>query len=443
MTAKTLPADSCLLDITNGALLVSCGNAVFCKIPAHKVPAVRDSLTNGLTVRGLDPLLVTSLEKHGFFDAPRPREKQFPVVQMQLTNECNLKCEYCCTNSAKKRTSELTYGEWKEVLEEVRNHLGSGAPVAFLGGEPLLTPFASDLLAHAVALGLNVTVFSNAIPLQGDPRMCERIAGLTRDGLVLRVSFAGTDATFCDEISNSNRFLDAFAALESLYARGGQAKVDLMLMPQNAEATASDLHEFKKRLPDGCTVTLGVLYASGRETGEHLFSRRAALEEALTRIAFESGVAIRGTKASPTTFWRDGCDCAVGLNLHVRSDGALFSCFKMEEQVAHISQRGIGEALESIKRNPAPASGLKTCRDCPLNTICGGGCRSENFLYTGTGEPLCGPWRVRVTSELLAEDMTDAINWSVPQLFNEAKFRGLDGGAELPNLRLSRHCVDV
>ena len=216
-----------------------------------------------------------------------------------------------------------------------------------------------------------------------------------------------------------------------------------MLMPQNARDTALALRRLKKRLPRDFKVSLGILYPSGREKGEHLFGSREAMEQALTDIAFEAGEIIEAPRPAPLMFRREGCDCAMGENINVRSDGSLFPCFKMEEPIGHIRRLSIGDALQELNSKPHPASELETCRDCALNTLCGGGCRSDNFLCSGSGEPVCGPWRVRVISELLAEDCTRVVSWSVRHLHAEAKRRGIDVPDVLPEIGISRHCIDA
>jgi radical SAM protein with 4Fe4S-binding SPASM domain len=217
-----------------------------------------------------------------------------------------------------------------------------------------------------------------------------------------------------------------------------------MLMPQHVEAISGQLYDLRKRLPPNTPVTLGVLYMSGREMGQHLFDSRAALDAALDRVAFEAGVAIPASLPSPVTYRREGCGCALGQHVHVRSDGALFNCFKMEEQVGHLDTVGFVAAAQSIRENPHRAGDLPTCADCPLATLCGGGCRSENLLYTGDAdEPACGPWRVRVISELLAEDRVSAVEWPVEFLLQEARNRGIDTPQDLRPRVASRHLGDV
>jgi hypothetical protein len=67
------------------------------------------------------------------------------------------------------------------------------------------------------------------------------------------------------------------------------------------------------------------------------------------------------------------------------------------------------------------------CAECPLASLCGGGCRAENLLVTGSPDsPVCGPWRVRVLSELLAEDRVDALTWPAAHLMSEARRRGIE-----------------
>jgi radical SAM protein with 4Fe4S-binding SPASM domain len=173
-------------------------------------------------------------------------------------------------------------------------------------------------------------------------------------------------------------------------------------------------------------VALGVLYRSGREEGEHLFGSASELEDALDRIAFAAGEWIAAPERKPLAYRREGCTCAIGDHLNVRSDGALFTCFKMEEPVGHLRREGFDATLADVRAHPHPASSLRRCVTCPLATLCGGGCRSENLLYTGDpDDPVCGPWRVRVISELLAEDRVTALDWPVHYLVHEAEVRGI------------------
>lgn len=438
-----LPADSTFLPLFDGALLVSANHALFCRIPAADIDGVKAVLSQNSPFNRLPGEVQQQLTSHGFI---HPQERTAPrkvKVQLQLTNACNLKCSYCCTNSLFSRSHELDEAAFEQILRDVHRHLGKGTRVSFMGGEPFLVPGVIRLAKLALALELELTVYSNGLVLFDNDEMLNDVAELTKRGVKMRVSLASAAAGSCDALSGTARFERVVDTLRKLAERGGHADVDIMLMPQNAGEMAREFSRLKKRLPRNFKVSIGVLYLSGREKGEHLFASNEALEQALTDISFEAGEYIEAPMPTPIIPRRDGCDCAVGMNLNVRSDGSLFPCFKMEERIGHLSERSIAEAIRYIRDNPHPASSLQTCKDCPLRTLCGGGCRSDNFLYTGSGEPLCAPWRVRVLSEMLAEDRTEVVHWSVGHLYAEAKRRNIPVPDSLPETLPSRHCSEI
>jgi radical SAM protein with 4Fe4S-binding SPASM domain len=431
------------LPLSSGQLLVSRGHAVFCRVPPGEVDAARMVISGRRPVDALSPSLLADFDRHGFFGPPREGEADGPSVQLQLTNACNLACRYCCTNSGKPRSREVCYERMLEVVRQIPEVLGPKTRVALLGGEPLLVPWAADLAAEIVALGLSLTIFTNGIPL-ADKDLAARIAKLCQQGVQVRVSLGGPSAGPCDAVSGAVRFEAALLGLNRLAAFGGRAAVDLMLIPEHVDAVAREMPRLRKRLPAGTRLALGVLYLSGRETGVDLFANRPDLEAALDRVAFEAGEAIAAPVTGPLAHRREGCDCALGQHVHVRSDGALFNCFKMEEKVGHLDTIGFAAAARLLRENPHRAADLATCADCPLATLCGAGCRSENLLYTGDpDEPPCGPWRVRVLSELLAEDRVTAVEWPVAFLLQEARAHGIETPRGLVPCGKSRHLVDV
>jgi radical SAM protein with 4Fe4S-binding SPASM domain len=441
--AMGIPGDCTFLPIAAGDLLVSRDHAAFCRVPSREVDIVRAVVAGRKPVDALGGELLENLDRHGFLGPPRPVKSPQPTVQLQLTNACNLACRYCCTNSGRPRDGEVCYEQMLALVRQIPEAVGPDADVAILGGEPLLVPWALDLASEIVAIGLDLTIFTNGIPL-ADADRARRTAMLMRRGVKVRVSLAGPSSESCDSLSGTSRFDAALLGLQRLAAFGGCATVDVMLAPQQVDAMARELPALRRRLPPGTPLALGVLYRSGRENGEHLFAGLDALEAALDRIAFEAGQTIPAVGASPVADRREGCDCALGNHIHVRSDGALFNCFKMEEKIGHLDTLGFAAAAKLLRENPHRAVDLPLCAACPLATLCGAGCRSENLLYTGDpDQPPCGPWRVRVLSELLAEDRVAAVEWPVAFLLNEARARGIQTPPGLLPQTTSRHLIDV
>jgi radical SAM protein with 4Fe4S-binding SPASM domain len=330
-----------------------------------------------------------------------------------------------------------------QVVQQIPEALGNGTSVALLGGEPLFMPWSIPLAAEIVKLGLRLTIFTNGVPL-ANPSLAAQTAPLIHAGAQVRVSLSGPTRQTCDTLAGAGRFEAALAGIHRLAALGCQATVDLMFLPQQVDAIARHLPELRRRLPQGTPLTFGVLYLSGREVGQHLFASRSELDAALDRVAFEAGEVVPATRTSPTAYRREGCGCALGNHIHVRSDGALFNCFKMEEKIGHLNTIEFTAAVEYSREHPHFARELPTCAACPLATLCGGGCRSENLLYSGdAGAPPCGPWRVRVLSELLAEDRVTAVEWPLAFLLHEARQRGIEAPTGLLPRQPSRHLLEV
>jgi radical SAM protein with 4Fe4S-binding SPASM domain len=440
---RVLPADSTTLPLFSGELLLSRGHAVFCSVPAQDVEAVRAVLAGRGSVESLSPELVQRLTEHGFFDAPQLEKPPEPSVQLQLTNGCNLTCAYCCTNSGQPRQQEVDRERVMALVQDVRDLLGAGQRVGILGGEALLVPWALDVAERVIELGLRLTIFTNGTPLEDD-RKASRVAALIKKGAEVRVSLAGPTRELCDGMSGAARFEGAIRGVHQVASHGGRVVVDLMLLPQHVEHVAAHLGALRKQLPADTKIAIGVLYLGGREFGERVFRSRAELEAALDLIAFEAGETIAAPKRSPLAERREGCTCALGHHLHMRSDGSLFTCFKMEEKVADLREMQFADVLHKVRSLPKPARVLATCRDCALATLCGGGCRAENIQFTGDGDvPVCGPWRVRVLSELLAEDRVTALEWPAPHLLQEARHRLIEAPDSLKPLIPSRHLIDI
>ncbi len=438
-----LPVDCEVVALREGLLLVSPGHAVFCPLSERGWDWVRSVLAGEAPLSSLESPLHQRLVCHGFLGPPREPEEDPPSVQLQLTNECNLACSYCCTNSGQARTAEVGFGELAGVVEQLHEAFDGPIRVAILGGEPLLVEWATELGHLVLSGGHELTLFTNGLPL-AEEAMAERVAALVRAGAELRVSLGGPNRSSCDELSGAERYDRVLAGLTLLDRYGARATVDLMFMPQNVADVARDWQRLRQQLPADTPVTLGVLYRAGREVGEHQFPSAEALEAALDQVAFGAGARIAKAERKAVAHRREGCGCALGNHVHVRSDGALFTCFKMEERVGHLREAGFVEAVRRLREAPHPARDLALCRDCALRTLCGGGCRAENYLYTGDADtPVCGGWRVQVTAELLAEQQVDAVNWPAAHLHAEARRRGIEAPEALIPLRPSSHLLDL
>lgn len=425
-----LPSDCVLLPVREGRLVVSRRHATYCLIPESQVLSVQ-AVLGGQPLATLDEALLWDLHRHGFFGSPRPWRDVRPNAQLHLTNRCQLRCGYCSMHAGPAIPNELPRRRWFALLDEITTHMPE-AQVSLLGGEIFLLPWAIDLAEEVQRRGRPLVIFTNGLPLASNARLAQRVGGLAAAGAKILFSLPGASADVCDRISGGPRFEAALTALHAVAAAGPPPDLQIVLMPSNVDDVATNLHGLRRRLPEGTPLTFSFLGQRGRERGLNLFPSRAAVEAALDRIAFEAGERVPASRPSPLSERRDGCACALGVHINVRADGAVFGCFQMEELQGQLRPGELPSLLAGLAAAAQPADRLPLCADCALASLCGAGCRAENVALTGDARtPACGPWRVRVLCELLAQDRPDALRWPARHLLAEAHALKLDAPAEL------------
>jgi Fe-coproporphyrin III synthase len=83
-----------------------------------------------------------------------------PVVIMNITKQCNLRCVHCYAGSdGPVAKDELSTDEWIRVIDDLAEF---GCPVVlFSGGEPLIHPDIVKLAKHAVSIGMRAVISTN------------------------------------------------------------------------------------------------------------------------------------------------------------------------------------------------------------------------------------------------------------------------------------------
>ncbi|MEV6496918.1 radical SAM protein [Streptomyces prunicolor] len=102
---------------------------------------------------------------------------------LDLTRKCQLNCSHCYNESGPQGThGSMRREDWAKVLDEAA--MSGVKNVQFIGGEVTLHPDAPALVAHALALGLKVEVYSNLVHISD-----EWWSLLQRDGVSLASSY--------------------------------------------------------------------------------------------------------------------------------------------------------------------------------------------------------------------------------------------------------------
>jgi MoaA/NifB/PqqE/SkfB family radical SAM enzyme len=163
-------------------------------------------------------------------EAPRFREAYEKLegfrplyVKIKLLYGCNLRCQMC-NHWREARPRQLTTARLKEILSELRA-LGC-RKVHFTGGEPTLRPDLEELVGHAGAAGLRVTLTTNGTLITR-----ERARRLIESGLRgVNVSIDSPVSAVHDEIRGvPGAFAESLEGLKNLRKEARRGKLSLAL----------------------------------------------------------------------------------------------------------------------------------------------------------------------------------------------------------------------
>ncbi|MGH3626189.1 MAG: radical SAM/SPASM domain-containing protein [Sciscionella sp.] len=116
-------------------------------------------------------------------------------VWLELTGRCQLNCAHCYADSGPTQGhGTMSAQDWQHTIDQAAKH-GVGR-VCMIGGEPTAHPAFAELLAHTLATGMQVEVFTNLY------RMTEPLWSLLgRPGVSLATSYYSDSAPEHDAIT--------------------------------------------------------------------------------------------------------------------------------------------------------------------------------------------------------------------------------------------------
>lgn len=137
-------------------------------------------------------------------------------VYWELTRACDLACRHCRAEAVPERhPEELTTAEGLRVLGELRAFGAEPPHVILTGGDPLKRPDFLALVAHAVEIGLPVSVAPSATPL------------LTRER-VQALKAAGVEAMSLSLDGSTARRHDGLRGVPGTFARTLEAAASVV-----------------------------------------------------------------------------------------------------------------------------------------------------------------------------------------------------------------------
>ena len=372
--------------------------------------------------------LLAELERKGVLTrstrTPAPPTERLGVanVTLNLTNQCNLRCNFCYNPSGPGE--ELAVDRLMDALEQGRGILDPEASLILLGGEPTLRMDRLEGVLHrAEGLFKPLPMLSTNGTRLTQPNV-ERLA---RHRLEVQVSLDSPRAAGHDAVRGNETFTRAVQGVERLVT----AQVPTILSMVFTSKTINDFEAYLDLAKD-----LGVrearfipmrLMGRGADMARDLpdlvqafdtllevLQRRPELRRLLVRDFFSILQAVCGHAAA-----RPGCGVGARV-IFIDADGRVFPCPNHRQEQLCLGSladldlerlvRG-SEVLQEV-RQAYQVDNYPGCSSCPFRYWCAGDCRGEALNITGdpfAPPPHCQELRVLIPKMLwlMAEEQNE------------------------------------
>lgn len=309
----------------------------------------------------------------------------YKMLNIYITNACNLKCKHCFMLSGKKLENELTLEDWMKVLTSFKEN--GGEFVTFSGGEPLMFKNFPQIISHAHDLGLKSTVLSNGLLWSG--KLIHDLALFIDE---IQFSLDGVDEETNSMVRGSGHFEKVVDTIVKFANAGVKTSVATTFtydnLNENTQTRYKNLVDLIKEKTSGKDVffKLSKKLLPGRdvhfkaEENEKYSAIIKDIEKHVDENAdYENFLA--GHTANLVAI-----NCGLG-GISVSSDGNVYFCNRINEMESfgNVTEKPMSFFMEKGKEIHLATSveNVIPCKDCELRYICDGGCRIDDFDFAG------------------------------------------------------------
>lgn len=320
------------------------------------------------------------------FSRPLTSAYQLRIIQLQLTNKCNLACPHCYADSGTRFLHELSLNDKLSLIDQFSS-LG-GIKLFLTGGETLLDPHLDEIIRRAKERHLFVYLSTNGLGI--NERTAERLVNLGVGAV--NVSIDGARAETHDAFrGRKGAHKQALRALRAFNELGVTCASHTTLFKGNLDQSVAITDRvramgiansfFVRMMPQGRGAFHRELipdieeYATARESEYRNRKRRYGVD-----------VRIRPSGAASS----HRCSAAVS-QLYIRADGMCFPCPSLdhdglllgiypEQSLADIWGTSREEIAELRCFDPRS---IPHCRGCRHQSVCHGGCAGNSLMVNG------------------------------------------------------------
>jgi radical SAM protein with 4Fe4S-binding SPASM domain len=305
-------------------------------------------------------------------------------IDLELTNECNLKCKHCYANANFGREigrERLTLNQIHRIIEEFAK-IG-GRRVALTGGEPLMHKNFEEVFYLIVSSGLRIELETSGILL--NEKLVKKISREIEYMRYIQISLDGPNEEIHDKIRGlKGAFKKTLRAINLCLKEEIPVRVSTVLMKENKSFILKIFDLVQKIGVTEYRVDAAVPIGRAKNNGISPSEYAKIVKEIYARTAAEGGV--EGTKETENEKRNIITpSCGVGENrVAVLSNGLITPCPMIRSLIAgnafnpgDLSRAVYSKAVRLVR------DGLKnSCDSCAERKKCGRGCKARAFVLT-------------------------------------------------------------
>ena len=304
------------------------------------------------------------------------------MLNIYLTNACNLSCPHCFMKAGRRLANELTAEEWLRVLREFKEC--GGKAVTLTGGEPTMHPGFATLVEQAHEMGLQMTVLTNGILWTND-----QIDRLSPSLAEVQISIDGVDDETNAKVRQAGTFETLVRNVIRFSKNGVRVSVATTFTKENIDSAgryAELVNRINAATDKQVVFKLTKKMLPGRET-HYTEAENRAYEEKIRQVE-----ALTDANAKYEAFMDGHTPNLVAKNcgfggLSIAADGRVYFCNRVMEieQQGSVREKPLRYFLELGERAhfETGVEYVEPCRHCAIRNICGGGCRIDEYDFRG------------------------------------------------------------
>ncbi len=333
------------------------------------------------------------------------------TVDIDITNQCNLRCRYCYHFSGPGDVAkDLPKEEWFRFFEELKRC--AVMEVVLAGGEPFIHDDLKELIESIVENKMRFTILSNGTLINDE--IAEFLFSTGRCNGV-QVSIDGSKPEIHDVLRGEGSFKDAIEGIRCLQKHKVSSMVRVTIHKHNVQ----DLDKIAALLLDDLGLSgfstnaasyMGLCKLNVEQISMSVEDRMLAMETLLKlNIKYDNRIAANAGPLAEATKWPKmeqarlngessipmggsltACGCVME-KIAVRADGTVVPCTMLSHiELGQINRDDFKDIwlnhprMQSMRgRSDIDLGGFEFCKGCKYINYCTGNCPGLAYTITG------------------------------------------------------------